>query len=120
MIAEDADLTPDPYLDPGRIILSVKKQFLKNIARFLFMWNSDPEADHIEAVHDLLTSGLLLILESFEPKTEPKFVIPRLPKFKKKKFTCHIYPKITEIFPKFFNKGPENKKFFWPHFFLRQ
>ena len=29
---------------------------------------------------------LMLILESFEPKTEPKFVIPRLPKFKKKKF----------------------------------
>ena len=54
MIAEDVDLTPDPYLDPGRIILSVKEQFLKNIARFLFMWNSDPEADHTpEAVHDL-------------------------------------------------------------------
>ena len=54
MIAEDADPTPDPYLDPGRIIMSVKKQFLKNIARFLFMRNSDPEADHTpEVVHDL-------------------------------------------------------------------
>ena len=46
MIDEDVDLTPDPYLDPGRIILSDKKT--------IFHANSDPEADHTPVVvHDL-------------------------------------------------------------------
>ena len=52
MIDEDVDLTPDPYLDPGRIILSDKK--IWKIEPDFFIRNSDPEADHtLEVVHDL-------------------------------------------------------------------